>query len=507
MFAWAALAATGCAAVVSPAVPTPLERSGYTQLGSSAEIAGFLGQLAATSPTHAALVTIGHSALGQPLHALLLSRDLAALRDGHPAPDRLVAMVIGSQHGMEPSGTEAILRLAREVVAAPSAALEGMDLVLIPNSNPDGHDTGKRVNGHGVNLSTNFTTLSEPEAQAIVGALERWQPSVVLDVHESAVFKRSTLGAQGYLTDVEAQFELANNPNVDAGLAAFGRQRLLPDVLALVNAQGLPAQHYFGEITDIAQPITHGGLTLKNLRNAAAMRGSVSFLVENRLDPKAGTYPTWRNIGARVSKQSLSISAYLAACRAHRVEILRLTEQARVAWQSPPAGEEVSLFAAYAPDPIQPRVMIRLRRVDGGESVQREFDYHGAVDARHALVLPRAYAVTANQAVLRSVLDRQGIRYTETSAPTTAAVLTQRIEARSVVPARHGWSHADYRIDVRRQELALPPGTLWIPLDQPARRRIALLLEPLSNSSLFEDPAYSGLVRIGEDFFIQRIDG
>jgi hypothetical protein len=50
-------------------------------------------------------------------------------------------------------------------------------------------------------------------------------------------------------------------------------------------------------------------------------------------------------------------------------------------------------------------------------------------------------------------------------------------------------------------------GALWIPLDQPAGRLVPLLLDPRSNSSVFQEPAYAPLVRVGEDFFIARVSG
>lgn len=242
-------------------------------------------------------MTIATSALGRPVDALLVSSEMHRFKAGRASPDKITLMLVGSQHGTEPSGAEALLLAAREIVEGSlHSYVEDMNFVLIPNGNPDGRDLHRRVNGHGVNLSTNFTILSEPESRGIMEALYTWKPEVVLDVHESAALKKKSLAKQGYLIDFEAQFEGANNPNVDCGIRTFSFDRLLPDLIARVNAHGLHAQRYIGEITDITQPITHGGLSLRNLRNVAGMMGSFSFLLENKLDPSTGTYPTARNI-------------------------------------------------------------------------------------------------------------------------------------------------------------------------------------------------------------------
>lgn len=72
--------------------------------------------------------------------------------------------------------------------------------------------------------------------------------------------------------------EVANNPNVDPEILALGRYHLLPEWIERVQARGLSAQHYIGAITRIAQPLTHGRLWLRNLRNKAGFRGAFSFL-------------------------------------------------------------------------------------------------------------------------------------------------------------------------------------------------------------------------------------
>ena len=48
-----------------------------------------------------------------------------------------------------------------------------------------------------------------------------FKPHVVLDIHESAILKKKSLGAEGWLTDFEAQFQCANHPNVNNALQTF----------------------------------------------------------------------------------------------------------------------------------------------------------------------------------------------------------------------------------------------------------------------------------------------
>jgi len=359
---------------------TALEESRYTQLTSSAEVSAFLAQLSQQYP-FAQKLTIATSALGYPIDALLVASDISRFKTGDTTDHKMTLMLVGSQHGMEPSGAEALLLVARDLVTGNLRLyLEEMNIILIPNSNPDGRNRNRRVNGNGVNLSTNFIILSEPESRGIIDALHRWKPEVLLDVHESAVLKKKSLGKQGYLTDFEAQFEAANNPNVDSRIRSFSFERLLPEVIELVKTRGLPAQRYIGEITSIHQPITHGGLSLRNLRNMAGILGSFSFLLENRLDPASGIYPTPRNIRARVSKQYLCIRAFLECCHKHRLKIMGLCRDVRMRWENPRDQEPIYLSFTHASAPNRPYITLPLRRIDTGAMIQHTFRYRGSVE-------------------------------------------------------------------------------------------------------------------------------
>jgi hypothetical protein len=497
-----ALALGGCAARPDALAPLPVARNGFQRPSSPEEIVAFSSALASQSDG-AEIVTLGRSAGGRPLIALRLSRP-AAGDDGAGAP-RLAVLIIGSQHGTEPSGGEAIQWLAGSIVAGESEDwLDDFDLILVPDANPDGRAAHRRVNANGVNLSTNYHTASEPETGAILDALARWRPQIVLDVHESAILKKKSLGAQGYMTDFQTQVERANNPNVDAGLGGLS-EAILAETVEGVRAAGIEAQHYMGEITDVAQPITHGGLSVKNLRNMAGMRGALSFLIENRLDPPGPVFPTPRNLRGRVEKQLAGITAFLDVCRRRRKQISAAVDAARERWRSP-NDTDVFLQARYVLNPQRPEIVVPLSRIDSGTLEPRVFALHDVVESLRPLRVPRAYAVVAQREAVRRVLDRHHIDYETLAAPREARATLLHLRARIEVPGRHGWGYADYAIDERPATVILPAGSLWVDLDQPLRRLVPLLLEPRSNGGIFQDPAYAELLEVGEDFFVLRIE-
>jgi len=400
ILAWCALCSllllAACATAPAPQMPAPLTAHHMTRPSTSAEISAFLHQLAAQD-TNVTLVTLGRSVLGQPLEAVLLpaaGRAFAGPDDPHRP---LTFFFLGTQHGMEPAGGEALLEVTRRIAAHPDAHAQ---FIIMPNMNPDGRDRNRRVNANHVNLSTDFLALSQPETRAVMDILRRYRPHVMLDVHESAALKKKSLGAQGYLIDFEAQFEPANQPNVHRALRVLAFRNLLPDVLKRVQRTGLPAQRYIGEITSTNQVLTHGGLSLRNVRNMAGLMGTCAFLLENKLDPSTGEYPTPRNIELRVMKQFISIREFYYACRAERGAIMEATAAARRAWDAPATGQIVWLSNRYIPATPDARRMVPLIRISDMTRVELPFRYHRMIEPGGAVHLPAAYMLpAANSAV------------------------------------------------------------------------------------------------------------
>jgi murein peptide amidase A len=126
---------------------------------------------------------VGHSVQG---------RRIVAYELGDPAAARKV-LVVGCLHGNECSGIAVVDRLRR------LGPLDGVDLWLVPDANPDGRAAGKRRNAHGVDLNRNFPhrwrrlggayysgprPASEPETRALMRLIRRVRPAVTIWFHQ-----------------------------------------------------------------------------------------------------------------------------------------------------------------------------------------------------------------------------------------------------------------------------------------------------------------------------------
>jgi hypothetical protein len=199
-----------------------------------------LERLVAASGGRAAFEDIGVTEEGRRMRVVLISSpanlsrrdairaDLARLTDPRGLGSDDVRAVIGrtpaavflsySIHGNEPAGFEAVMWVAYQLVASESAEtsawLDSMLVILNPSANPDGHErfavwynsvfpgtTGSddpasyewaepwsvwgRYSHYRFDMNRDLIAQSQAPVRAMLGAMRRWNPQVVVDLHST----------------------------------------------------------------------------------------------------------------------------------------------------------------------------------------------------------------------------------------------------------------------------------------------------------------------------------
>ncbi|AEY00055.1 hypothetical protein GU3_01490 [Oceanimonas sp. GK1] len=474
----------------------PLENEHFLVLPDSRDIGHYLAELD-QGVEQARLVPLGNSAGGRPVQAMLVSSSPAFLHRYRPEPDKATVLVLAAQHGNEPAGAEAVQRLIRELANGEhSALLERLNLVLVAMANPDGRDLSRRHNANDDNTNIDYVALSAGETRLLVDALQTFDPDLVYDAHESGIWKRVLTKQQGWLTDVEVQFEVGNNPNIDAGLREYTQRYLLPALVQRVTEAGVRAEPYRGEITHLGQIVARGGLGITNLRNYAALQGRVSVLVESRLDNKAGRYPTPRNIAERVRKQHLALLSLLQLAAEDSARLVAVSRQARSGWRG--AGEDgrtLWMDVHFGPNAAQPEVWLPLVRLVDGHRQYHAFANHNAIITGEPVVLPPAYGVTRERERMARWLQRHHIRFETVRAPRVLAAERLQIDALLPQPRARPGVREKWRVKARAESarVTLGPGDLLVPTAQPLGPLAALMLDPRSANALYQEPAWRWL--------------
>lgn len=458
---------------------TPLEVNDGARLSTPEEVAAYLARLVASHGA-ARLWPLGMSAGGRPLTALHLP---ARRTDGPP----LRVLLVGSQHGAsEAAGGEALLALARELAfGALTEPLVDLEFLIYPDANPDGRALDSARNADEVNINRDFVLLTQPETRALDRLLRDFMPDVVLDAHESAILKTKSLAREGYMTEFETQFDCANNPAIPAALRDYAEHHLLPALVTQVAAQGTPAQRYIREILSLSQVATHGGLTARKFRNRAGLSGALSFLLETRMDPKHGDYPSFRNIVVRSARQLLAQRVFVTTVAARRAELQRLLVTHRH------SEEALVLDANYAERAPGAVLRLPMRRIVDGELHEWAFADHRAVVHGPAVALPRCYWVSGHHDTVARLLHTHGFGW-----ETLAAATERTVRVQGPGSDENTWPPA------RQQRRHLPAGSLRVAVSGPRARLLALLLEARSSSSVFRYQAFARLLPGQGDNFV-----
>ncbi|MBI4394283.1 MAG: hypothetical protein HY556_10905 [Euryarchaeota archaeon] len=122
----------------------------------------------------------GRSGLGRPILSVAIVENNTA--------GKATIQITGSQHGNEPSGSDAALMLM-ELFALGAGSdvypiLSRVNLVFVPNANPDGRNLDRRGNATGIDINRDHMNLESPEGKILHEVFNRHQPAAILDLHE-----------------------------------------------------------------------------------------------------------------------------------------------------------------------------------------------------------------------------------------------------------------------------------------------------------------------------------
>ncbi|MYS82053.1 M14 family zinc carboxypeptidase [Embleya scabrispora] len=256
-------------------VPTGFERRGGTAWTTPAEERDYLRDLVAAAPgperagwgaARVDVTRVGTSARGRAL-------ELITVAGARSVSEPVRVLFVCGQHGDEPAGREACLKLVRDLAADRSPAgrrlLERVTVLVLATPNPDGAAAGTRATAEGLDLNRDHVAVSSPEARAIRRVLREARPHIVHDLHEFTEPTGTAATPTLYLWP--------RNLNVAPELRSLAIELARDRIGTALPAAGWAAGVY-GEDTTGRRLGGDGDERL--LRNAAALDHAVAVLVE-----------------------------------------------------------------------------------------------------------------------------------------------------------------------------------------------------------------------------------
>lgn len=216
----------------------------------------FLAAVASDSG-RATLTNLGSSVGGNPINMVAVGYPAAPTET--ELKGKSVALLIGLQHGNEPSGREMLLQKLRDMAyttdPAMQAYLRDHPVIFLPTLNPDRIGAG-RSNNNGNDINRQWLSYADGEVQAASIAIRKYAPHIIVDFHEKP-------------GGGSAQFEFLHptNPEVLTSISSLS---------STMRAAGAAALNGAGYTTDL-----YGGGTNANiLRNSGGLQNIITVLGE-----------------------------------------------------------------------------------------------------------------------------------------------------------------------------------------------------------------------------------
>ena len=494
---------------------TRAERTQYTETSLHADVMAFYAGLV---DPRLHLATFGTSPGGRELPLVVLSAHgirtpAESRRRGLP-----VVLVICGIHAGEVEGKEAMMMLARDILAGTHAHLvEHLTLVVVPLFNPDGNDAldpanrkldlpklegqigpalvGTRVNKSGINLNRDYMRQEAAEMRLLQArVVQVWEPELTIDTHAT----------NGSVHRYAMTYDVPHTvPTGRPEPIAFMREQMMPVVrAALETRHGLLAGWYGNFVEDEraldarreAEPaaaVTEGWMTYPHHpRFGSNYRG-----LTNRLDLLLECY-SYLAFEERVRTTYATVLEALTYVAAHADAVMQIV----AASKQPRARIAVRSKLDFFAEPIQ--IATRTpRTLDGVPSLATVRHFAHFVGTT-IVERPHAYAVSAGVA---EALHRHGLA--TTAAPARADVEVATVAGLDTEGGRkilEASEVGDLQVTWQRGGRALPEGTHLVRTAQPLGAIAVYLCEPESDDGAVEN----GLVAapaVGQEFPIWRV--
>jgi hypothetical protein len=460
-------------------VRAPVERSRFSMPTSYDSLQGFLSSLGERGVVSVERIAVTRE--GRAVSACLIS---SSRHFGEDAA-KLRVMLFAQQHGDEPSGKEALtLLLAKLASGQAGDLLKALDIIIVPQMNPDGAERRQRRTSDTLDLNRNHVLLSSPETRGLHELFFRWLPQVTLDMHEYGSFSRSWSDS-GIIKAGDVQLGMLTNLNSSVALRQYQRRAVYPFIAKAMEKQGFTFNEYI--VGSPSDRIRHSTTEINDGRQSFGILNTLSFIQEGR---------KWRTIEEQLERRAKSqlagVEALLAFCAGHAAEIRALVQQERQGLTTA-AGSEAVLWMDHEPGGGRMVIPVHDVRTDRDTTwVIRP--YHEVVRAQIVRTVPSAYVVPGQESTIIELLGRHHITcdtVREARSVRAVALIIDSVGYRELeedtLPALH--------VHPEEQTITLHPGDRIVPTRQWHSLFLASVLEPESSWGIVKYREFEGILK------------
>ncbi len=481
---------------------TPFEQSGGLDSPDYDTTVRWLQHLVESAP-ELTMVSLGASPEGREIWAVIASTEGATNAAAVKASGRPTLFAHAGIHSGEIDGKDAGMMLLRDMTVRGNqrALIEQVNFVFVPIFSVDAHERrsehsrinqrGPRVQGwrttaRNLNLNRDYTKADALEMRHMLRALEAFDPDLYLDLHvtDGADYAYDITygfnGEHGWSPAIARWLNERYRPFVDARLEEMGH---IPGPLIFVVDQN-----------DIRKGMVQWTAGPRFSNGYGDARHLPTVLLENH---------SLKPFRQRVLGTYVFLEANLRVLAEYGKELRRVVAEERAA-----RPDSVHLAYAMPAEPLGTidfravRERTRLSEISGrlvpewtGETITVTIPVVGNAARDRMVALPEAWWIPAAWSDLGSLLDLHGIAYEVVEDTVEVEVVSYRLPDAKIADEPF---EGRVRVDpgepvIETGPRRFLPGALRVPADQPLRTLAALLLEPLSEDSIFQ---WGGMLEI-----------
>ncbi|MBO0724885.1 MAG: M14 family metallopeptidase [Blastocatellia bacterium] len=524
------------------------EQTNYEETSRYEDVTRFIGELQKRTDK-LRVESFGKTEEGRDLPLMIfadppISQPREARASGKP-----VIFIQANIHAGEVEGKEASLHLARRIATGDlRSLLDNLIILIAPIYNADGNEkismdnrvaqngpiggVGTRENAKRYDLNRDYMKLETPEANALVGLFNRWDPHLTVDLH-------TTNGSyHGY----HLTYAPTLNPNADARLIEFERNKMLPAVARATLETHKFRTYYYGnfatrermnremEYFEIqrsgreAQPADKPETKIWRTFDHRPRFGNNYCGLRNRLTILSEAY-SYLDFKGRVAVTEAFVEEIFKFSASHAGEITALIKsvdddasRGRVAQQGQqgvefelkPLDKPVDILVGEVEKVQNPRSGKMMTAMIENKFTPTPMPDYGLFAATKSRPLPRAY-LFRNEDGLKTVIAKllaHGVAVEELTEPLTTEVESFLIDDVKRA-ARAFQGHAEVKLTGRLQKetVQFPAGSILVRTSQPSASLIFYLLEAESDDGFVNWNFLDPYLEKGKTYPIYRLTG
>jgi hypothetical protein len=480
-------------ALAQSSIP-PLLKNDFKKVTSYNELSAYINLLEKQSELLKVEV-IGHSVKGRNLYAMKFSTSVLG-----QDTSKIKVLIFAQQHGNEQSGKEGALLLALELLKPENRYLfDNIDLVLVPQVNPDGSEVNRRVNANDVDLNRNHLILTEPETIALHRLFDSYLFEVTMDLHEYSPYS-GEWKKYGYRKNSDITLGSTTNPSVAQSIRNLSDNEYLPYIFNYLNARCFSSSTYCPGGPPEVEYIRHSTFDINDGRQGFGILNTFSFIQEGM----NGRDDSIDNIQHRAEGQMTGMRGLLQYIHGNKDKVKTLVLKERNKLLLPDPGTEISIQAVHVANG-QPLLMHLLSYYSGQDTAVTVKDYRPVVKSVYDVLKPLGYMIPETCVPLMEWVCRQALE-TEPAKTKPGEKIMQYVITGTDSIDFEGDIIADPKVSLYEvKELPRDTGFIFIPVAQLKGNMAVIALEPKSMLGLVTYGKFADLLQVGKSYPVLRV--